>query len=619
MPITPKYTWSESASEVVVSVPLRGAKAADVDVFAADVFLKINFKPYLLALDLHGEVDDIQCRASATGGTLSVRLPKTTHGKWGRLTFDGDAKGRRAESLKRKQEQEEQLREKRRDRRIQDERTALRQMMSIEETERRAIEDLKEDEKQRAEEDMYATFERLRAEKAKVVVDRKPSRDAEDGNGHDGDLADEGIEDEIDDDELVQELLDEESHVSQDQRPSEMPMAASKEAEEPDETEEPEDDVLAYVPGPRASAGKVRISHTPRVFPTPLRESKRQEEDEWVQKNKLYLRKHPTMGKRLGKDAHDIGDVDPVWLKGKGDDLYRGGDLNSAMNAYQSALDADPDHLPCMSCKAMCLLRLGRLSECVNVCTELVEKLSKAVEEDARLASALKDAVSGDAAADMPLARLENVEPKLRDMLVETFVKRSAAFSQQGTFESAARDLKIALRLQADGDSESLRSSLNQLQKLEAAVRLKTDADALFASSEFEAADAEYEKALAEEPGLVSALSNRAALKMARGKHSDGAALCSRALDLLMADAGSIGHGEPEAHELISGAVPPPGSAVRKEWVLKTLLRRGRFRPAQLARTQWPHPRGLALSRCRFLRAGGLQVLAGGLPRRPAA
>lgn len=55
------------------------------------------------------------------------------------------------------------------------------------------------------------------------------------------------------------------------------------------EEEEGRGGATAYVPAPRC-AGGVKIGFTPRVFPTPMRESKRQEEEDWIARNRPHLK-----------------------------------------------------------------------------------------------------------------------------------------------------------------------------------------------------------------------------------------------------------------------------------------------------------------------------------------
>ncbi|CAN0522731.1 unnamed protein product, partial [Scytosiphon promiscuus] len=138
---------------------------------------------------------------------------------------------------------------------------------------------------------------------------------------------------------------------------------------------------VTYVPAPRVPAGVIPIGFTTRLFPTPLRESKVADESAWIMKNRRHRHKNKTLVGRLPSESaqekndpqFDISESDPVWLKGKGDDLYRGGDFLGAINAYTAALDADPKAAACLSNRAACHLRLGQASACVADCGAALE------------------------------------------------------------------------------------------------------------------------------------------------------------------------------------------------------------------------------------------------------
>lgn len=48
------------------------------------------------------------------------------------------------------------------------------------------------------------------------------------------------------------------------------------------------------------------IQFTPRVFPTPMRESKIAEEDDWIAKNRRHLKKHGVLGGNVAKGTGEI-------------------------------------------------------------------------------------------------------------------------------------------------------------------------------------------------------------------------------------------------------------------------------------------------------------------------
>merc|ERR1719181_1681399 len=130
----------------------------------------------------------------------------------------------------------------------------------------------------------------------------------------------------------------------------------------------------APLPDPRAG-GVLKMKFTPRIFPTPMRESKQNEEEDWIAKNRSHLRKNPQLKPQL--DSLDIEDSDPTWLKGKGDDFYRSRDYRAAVNAYTTALEVAPDLLPVLGNRSACYLQLGELVRCIEDCDQLMQRLDE--------------------------------------------------------------------------------------------------------------------------------------------------------------------------------------------------------------------------------------------------
>ena len=67
-------------------------------------------------------------------------------------------------------------------------------------------------------------------------------------------------------------------------------MMANDDIEEEDEENVPPPP--PQIPTVRPTKRVVNVNHTPRVFPTPMRESKLKEENAWVQKHRQHLHKN---------------------------------------------------------------------------------------------------------------------------------------------------------------------------------------------------------------------------------------------------------------------------------------------------------------------------------------
>lgn len=343
------------------------------------------------------------------------------------------------------------------------------------------------------------------------------------------------------------------------------------------------DGSMNYVPEPREPIGVVPVGFTVRLFPTPLRESKVADESAWIMKNRRHLHKNKTLVGRLpvGQDGGlgdlpvDISESDPVWLKGKGDDLYRAGDFLGAVNAYTTALEADPENpAPCLSNRAACHLRLGKAAECAADCGAALQILQSIPE------SGLSQA--------------------------KVFARRAMAYHELGHYRLSLEDCRAALTF-SPGDP-ALMAQAEELEPLVVSETAKKEAVARFSSGNIEGACEMYDAALAAVPALPSCLSNRAACHLALSRPAECVRDCTSALDLLSADpspdssgSGSAGDESGTArdgcHDGINdldacgsgdgdvvppicapppGSAPPAGSEKRRLWVLATVMRRGR-------------------------------------------
>lgn len=290
---------------------------------------------------------------------------------------------------------------------------------------------------------------------------------------------------------------------------------------------------MSYTPAPRVSVGVVPVGFTTRLFPTPLRESKVADESAWIMKNRSHLHKNKALVGRLppkysgssagggGEDLPiDISESDPVWLKGRGDDLYRGGDFLGAVNAYTAALDADPKAASSLSNRAACHLRLsGNGSDdahshavaCVADCGAALEILQALPESGPSQARAL--------------------------------ARRALAYRELGHYSSSLEDCRAAL-LFRPGDA-TLLEEIDRGEPLARGDQCKKEAATRFASGDITGACDLYTAALEAVPSFPSALSNRAACYLALGKPRECIRDCTVVLEMLSVSASACSTGDP--------------------------------------------------------------------------
>lgn len=354
---------------------------------------------------------------------------------------------------------------------------------------------------------------------------------------------------------------------------------------------------VRYTPAPRTSVGVVPIGFTTRLFPTPLRESKVADESAWIMKNRRHLHKNKSLVGRLpaadseSAGGGDISESDPIWLKGRGDDLYRGGDFLGAVNAYTAALDADPKAAACFSNRAACYLRLSTTTTTSG--------------------SGNGHSHASACVADCGAAlRILQALPETGPSQAKALARRSLAYRELGHYSSSLQDCRAAL-LFSPGDA-ALLGEIARGEPLARAEVCKKEAATRFASGDVHGACEMYTAALEAAPSLPSALSNRAACYLALGKPRECVRDCTTVLDMLSVSAGGDDSQGPisgetrrttdtlttagpieEQHAAASepaiapsssppnppppaGSMPPPGSEKRTKWVLTTMLRRAR-------------------------------------------
>ena len=586
MPISAAYTWEQTRENVLIHISLKGTAKSSVDIYVSDLFLKVNFSPYLMALDLYDKVvfDKCVARFDQRDGKLHLSLPKETPQEWKDLMFKIDDKNidkaerkkllneRRSKAMARKRKHDEEVKELVIEKRRANEKMTLRKQMALEEGERQNIEELKEEEKSKAEREMYERFKEMEIEEQarKKKAEEKARNLKKSGTKKLGSNNVEKLQNEaeVPSEDVGKEpkssvitgsdIFDEDDLDDGTDKKENVAEGAPTHEEEEEEEVMIEDDDITYIPAPRETH-KVQIKHTERFFPTPLRESKIKEEEDWLAKNASHI------GRRLGEkrkpgDTRDISERDPFWIKGKGDDFFRAKDFNSAINAYSAALDIDETLITALSNRSNCWLQLDNYDKCVEDCLVLLEK------------------VKGTTPAERKLMTAQQLreDVKSQRLRVKVLIRLGSAYCKLGKYHEAIKNYEDGIRL--TGLHEGLKGQipldplwddLDMIRRLNNCAILKETADRKFKEKRLDEALENYTEALTLEPGYVSILSNRASVQLALGKWNAAIKDCNVALGLLgvIQDVEDIGELNPV------GPLPQKGSARFNMWSVKTLAR----------------------------------------------
>ena len=357
MPLKGEYSWGQRKDQIRVTIPLKGTAPSKVDIFGKHVHinhdnyifityflwinlivtettLKVNYSPYIIDVVLDQKVNAVKHKAAVKEGNLNITLFKKDSGvAWDKFEAIGDKeqlKELKKDSLAAYDKLNENLQEERKSYKIKEERHATRSQMALDTAERSRLEDVKLEEKKAAEKEVYETFAKMQYQQQDIaekdqkatktskstrkkrvsfsdeskLFESKRKENSSSGKVDSKSIFDESVVLDIDDDDINEDLL---TIIESGPKQVE-PVATSTSYSEADDAidddanDEELDEDVKYLPEPRqisgSADGKVNIKFTPRVFPTPMRESKAAEEEDWVAKNRRHLKTHGVLGQK---------------------------------------------------------------------------------------------------------------------------------------------------------------------------------------------------------------------------------------------------------------------------------------------------------------------------------
>ncbi|XP_067934540.1 dynein axonemal assembly factor 4-like [Watersipora subatra] len=345
MPIVIKdYNWEETPTTVAINVPLKGVKKNKVDIFSTDEFLKVSFPPYIFEVLLYDLVDEETSVARLENGMVLFSLQKKVEGMWGQLcspTMEDKPlyRSRIEENLVKAQEKAEEEVKRRNEKKRENDKYVLRKAMDLDEEERNRITAIKEGEKRRATEEL----EKWKEQQREAAI-------------------------------LEKERLLEEARQEHELKETEIrrQKLLEKSKRKNNVFEKSEDSVRA--------SGKIEVTFTPRVFPTAMRESTKHLEEEWLKKQADARRTAEIQDADLSEEERN-----PMFMKEKGDKFFRGGDYQSAVNAYTHAIRLSAGKMPSLySNRAACHLKRRNLIKSVEDSSKALELLTPVVPQNAQ-------------------------------------------------------------------------------------------------------------------------------------------------------------------------------------------------------------------------------------------
>ncbi len=283
------------------------------------------------------------------------------------------------------------------------------------------------------------------------------------------------------------------------------------------------------------------FKHTPRIFKTPIRESTKQQEREFIAKNRPYLKNNH----HFNKDGLDISHTDPTWLKSRGDSFLRNKDYYSAINAYSAAFDKDSNMIPALMNRSVCYLELGEDLRCINDCTLVNEKFGTIDHQQ--------------------------TESNIEDMKRKNYVRLGFAYFYLFDYQKASYWLNEALKIK---ECKKLSRDLRQVDIVLQAYTWKSNADKALSAGDIQEAIEMYQKAIDIDANCVAAKYNFATLAFSQQRFQDCINACSEVLSIL-----SLISKRSEINlnnsQFLLESIPRPGSKRRREIVIASFCTRG--------------------------------------------
>jgi hypothetical protein len=602
MPLTTDYTWRQTDDEVFIDVALKSSTLTGGDVDICDVFVKVNQSPYLLTLDLYAAIDlnSVVVTIDRNTRRVSISMRKVTCIVWPSIeltkpegsdsttspidmaAFSAALVVRRNESIAARSRYNEEVRLRTLNVRRERDKSALNAQMDVERQHREALENAQADEKRRAQVSSlrgYTVFMRFPLFVATTTTTTKthitpyfplpsaPSLHSPQEAVFDTFKAINKSEENLSPtpSTVISSLVTSTimpptttattatttatatttSVVHNTPLPS-VSLKAPTSASTISTSIFTHDDIanhdadISALPPPRQCGKAPPIIFTPRAFPTPLRESRAKEEDDWLAKNYVKIKETRDAGKQPGPVS--FIEKDGIWLRSKAEDFARVGDWDSACNAFSAAIGASLPDAALFLNRAACHLRKYRASMCVDDCNLALDLLLVVPPNpDTTQGAAAQNNIS----TTEWLSRIVALgasrgakNEKSMALTLKALSRRFSGFALQGKFNASLNDLTACCLLAGeDTETGAYFNTCRERNTLLATIEtLKTNADALFMQGGEGNSDGAlelYAEALSLEPSYAVCYLNRAALFLSKDLYTECISDCDRVLSLL--------------------------------------------------------------------------------------
>ncbi|CAF0803028.1 unnamed protein product [Rotaria sordida] len=392
--------WEETDANLVLHIPMKGAKANKLDVLSSDQYLKVSFPPFFYEVFLYDLIDDDKSRIVVQNGFVEITLTKQIARKWNQLSHvqsdDKEImKNLREEALNQNALKQKQRTEAKSSLLNTNKREAVREQMKLDEAERDRIDTIKKNERDKISEEMKQFEENQKIQRQLAIQNHIKSNETQ-------------LHEKIEEKEKKKTIFEE--------NPSTNSLLAE-----------------SKINAPLRETGRIAVNFTSRIFPTPLRESQADAEEQWLRKQVESRQASADLQLDLTDNEKDID-----YLKTKANQFFQQNNFQSAIGVYNHAIRVFPK-IP--------ILYLNR-----GACHFQVRNMMKCVEDCSRA--------------------LELLDPPVPDNLlqrIKAHVRRGTAFCELELYAEGLLDYEAALKLSPDDekikeDAQRIRNFLEKNQ-----------------------------------------------------------------------------------------------------------------------------------------------------------
>ncbi|XP_045613659.2 dynein axonemal assembly factor 4 isoform X2 [Procambarus clarkii] len=379
------YTWQQTHDKIILSLDLHHTSPKNVDIVTTNSYLKVSFLPYIFEAFLCHMINADQSTARIAKGRVEFDLAKENKVHWSNFCLKlnrEEMQIKRQEAIKDVEEKQKKKEELRKEERTLRERFAVAQQISEDDKTREERNKLIEKEKI----EFFSQSIKNNPQKDEAQDTAKPdlrhrvsSTCSEDGAcivqevDYDGDGEDSLYYSSTENLHLKigKVKIDNTENVNRKQRKS----SSIRKAEFKDKEGKKKDDrkKVPVMPPVRQNC-TIKVKYTPRVFPSPSRESTQAEEQQWLMSQS-----------RNSSSAEDgNSERNEEYYKNKAVSLFGNGDYSGCVNACTEALKINPTMPSLYSNRAAGNLALDNLHHTVNDCTKALELLTPITEDNGK-------------------------------------------------------------------------------------------------------------------------------------------------------------------------------------------------------------------------------------------